>query len=60
MGDRGWSLHHPRVSVEELLAAKGTKPIEAVEDLAAETFGSDEELDEFLAFTRSERRRDVV
>jgi len=47
----------PRVSVEELLAAKGTPVITSVDDLAADTFASDEELAEFLAFNRAERRR---
>lgn len=49
----------PRSSVEELLAAKGTPAISSVDDLAADTFSSDEELDEFLAFTRAERQRDL-
>jgi hypothetical protein len=47
----------PRVSVEELLAAKGTPVITSVDDLAADTFSSDEELEEFLAFNRAERQR---
>ncbi|WP_322747253.1 MULTISPECIES: hypothetical protein [unclassified Frankia] len=50
----------PQVTVEELLAARGTQPIRSLDDLAADTFGSDEELDEFLAFTYAERRRDVA
>jgi len=45
--------------VEELLAAKGTPVISSLDDLAANTFSSDEELDEFLAFTRAERGRDL-
>lgn len=49
----------PRVSVEELLAAKGTPVITSIDDLAADTFSSDEELEEFLAFTRAERRRNL-
>jgi hypothetical protein len=49
----------PVLSVEELLAAKGTPPIRSIEDLRAETFSSDEELDEFLAFTAAERHRDL-
>jgi hypothetical protein len=49
----------PRLSVEELLAAKGTPAISSLDDLAADTFSSDEELDEFLAFTRAERSRDL-
>ncbi len=50
----------PRVSVEELLAAKNTQPIRSLDDLAADTFESDEELEEFLAFTYAERRRDAA
>ncbi|MEU5030933.1 hypothetical protein [Streptomyces milbemycinicus] len=50
----------PRLSVEELLAAKNTQPIRSLDDLAADTFESDEELDEFLAFTHTERHRDVA
>ncbi|WP_018544122.1 hypothetical protein [Streptomyces sp. LaPpAH-108] len=50
----------PRLSVEELLAAKGTQPIRSLDDLAADTFESDEELAEFLAFTYAERHRDAA
>jgi len=50
----------PRLSVEELLAAKNTQPIRSLDDLVADTFESDEELEEFLAFTYAERHRDVA
>jgi hypothetical protein len=50
----------PRLSVDELLAAKNTPPIRSIEDLAADTFESDEELEEFLAFTHAERHREIV
>jgi hypothetical protein len=50
----------PRLSVEELLVAKNTQPIRSLDDLAADTFESDEELDEFLAFTYAERHRDAA
>jgi hypothetical protein len=50
----------PRVSVEQLLAAKNTRPIRSLDDLAADTFESDEELEEFLAFTYPERHRDLA
>jgi hypothetical protein len=50
----------PRLSVEELLAAKNTQPIRSLDDLAADTFESDEELQEFLAFTYAERHRDIA
>jgi hypothetical protein len=49
----------PRVSVEELLATKGTPVITSIDDLAADTFSSDEELEEFLAFNRAERQRNL-
>jgi len=50
----------PRLSVEELLAFKGTPAISSLDDLAADTFASDDEVDEFLAFTRAERNRDLA
>ncbi|WP_171115662.1 MULTISPECIES: hypothetical protein [Streptomyces] len=50
----------PRLSVEDMLAAKNTRPIRSLDDLAADTFESDEELEEFLAFTYAERHRDVA
>jgi len=42
------------------LAAKNTQPIRSLDDLAANIFESDEELEEFLAFTYAERHRDTV
>jgi hypothetical protein len=45
----------PRLSVEELLTAKGIQPLASAADLAADTFSSDAELEEFLAFTAAER-----
>ncbi|MEV6655403.1 hypothetical protein [Streptomyces sp. NPDC051219] len=50
----------PRVSVEELLAAKNVQPIKSLDDLKADTFESDEEVEEFIAFTYAERRRDLA
>lgn len=50
----------PRLSVEQLLAAKETHPIRSLDDLAADTFESDEELEQFLAFTYAERHRDLA
>lgn len=47
-------------SLTELLAAKNTAPIRSLEDLAAATFESDEELEEFLAFTHAERHREIA
>ena len=50
----------PRLSVAQLLAAKKTEPIRSLDDLAADTFESDEELAEFLAFTYADRHRDLA
>jgi hypothetical protein len=50
----------PRLSAAHLLAAKNTRPIESLDDLAADTFESDEELEDFLAFTYAERHRDLA
>ncbi len=50
----------PRWSAAQLLAAKNTRPIRSLDDLAADTFESDEEPDEFLAFTYAERHRDLA
>lgn len=50
----------PRLSAAELLAAKQTRAIRSLDDLAADIFESDEELEEFLAFTYAERRRDLA
>lgn len=49
----------PPLPVEALLAAKGTPPIRSLDDLKADTFSSDEALEEFLAFTAAERHRDL-
>jgi hypothetical protein len=48
----------PRLSAAQLLATKNTGPIQSLDDLAADTFESDEELAEFQAFTYAERHRD--
>jgi hypothetical protein len=53
----------PRLSLEELIRAKNARPIRTLADLeamSADIFESDQELDEFLAFTYAERRRDMA
>ena len=50
----------PLLPAEQLLAGKDTQPIRSMDDLAADTFESDEELEEFLAFNHSERHRDIA
>ncbi|MFZ0188875.1 MAG: hypothetical protein WAL72_18235 [Streptosporangiaceae bacterium] len=59
-GDAGKVATRPSLSVTQLLAAKGTRPIRFLSELAADTFESDEELEEFLAFTYAERHRDLA
>ncbi len=58
--EQGFIWPAPGLSVEELLAAKGTQPLASAADLAADTFSSDAELEEFLAFTAAERHRDLA
>lgn len=55
-----FAASRPRLSVDEPLAAKNTEPIRSLDDLAADTFESDEEPAEFLAFTYAERHRGVI
>jgi hypothetical protein len=50
----------PRLPVAQLLAAKHTQPIQSLDDLMADTFESDEELEDFLAFTYAEHHRDLA
>jgi hypothetical protein len=50
----------PRLSVEQLLAAKKARPVQSLDELAADTFESDQELEEFLIFTYAERHRDLA
>jgi len=49
------TLIRPRLSVQQLLAAKNARPVGSLEELTADTFGSDREREEFLAFTYAER-----
>jgi len=58
--DAGKAAARPGLSVAQLLAAKGTRPIRSLDELAADTFESDEDLEEFLAFTYAERHRDLA
>lgn len=58
--DHSHPATRPYLSVDELLAARNTKPIGTIDELAADTFDSDEELDDFLTFTHSERQRDYA
>ena len=60
-------VHHvtPRAerqgTLEELFRAKGARPIESADDLACDgVFESDEELEEFIAYTYAARRADLA
>ncbi|HET8657600.1 MAG TPA: hypothetical protein VFM55_01225 [Micromonosporaceae bacterium] len=48
-------------SLDEQVRRRGLKPIRSAEDLVCEgIFDTDEELDEFLAFTYAARRSDLA
>ncbi|WP_169983509.1 hypothetical protein [Microbispora sp. H10836] len=49
-----------KTSVDELIRLKHARPIGHVEELAADTFEDDQELQEFLVFTRTERHADIA
>lgn len=59
-GNSAGAPARPRLSGAELLAAKHTGPIQSPGDLAADIFESDEELEEFLAFTYAGHHRDLA
>jgi hypothetical protein len=50
-----------RISLEEQVRRRRLRPIESVDDLRCEgVFDTDDELDEFLAFTYAARRADLA
>jgi hypothetical protein len=59
-GSSAGAMIRPRLSAAQMLAAKNTRPIRSLDDLAPDTFESDDELEEFLAFTYAERHRDLA
>lgn len=50
----------PSFTVEELLAGKGTEPIRSLDELRANTFEDEAELEDFLAFVTDERHRNAA
>ncbi len=49
------------LSIEDLARLQGVKPVTSLEDMACDgVFESDEELDEFIAFTYKCRREGVA
>lgn len=58
--DHGMGKAWPdRMSAPQLAAVQGVQPIGSLDEMAADVFESDEELEAFLAFTYAERRRDL-
>lgn len=43
-------------SLDEQARRKGVHPVESLEDMARDVFSSDEELEEFIAYTYANRR----
>jgi hypothetical protein len=56
-GNPGEANGPRHLSAAQLVAAKNIQPIRSADEMAANVFESDEELEEFLAFTYAERRR---
>lgn len=55
----GISVDRPAVTVEELVAEAGAQPVDDVAALARpDLWGSDEEVERFIAMTLAERERD--
>jgi hypothetical protein len=48
------------LSTAELARLQGVRPVRSVDELARDVFGSDEEVDEFIAHTYAARRRDMA
>lgn len=46
------------LTVAELARRQGVRPVRSLHELGSGGFGSDEELEEFIAFTYAARRRD--
>jgi hypothetical protein len=53
-------LDYDSLSIEELARLQGVKPVQSLDELARDVFGSDEEVDEFIAYTYAARRRDMA
>lgn len=51
---------HKKTNLAELIKAKRTRPLQSMDELAADTFSGEEELDEFLEFTYEARRANLT
>lgn len=48
------------LSMDELARRQGVRPIQSLTELGTGGFSSDEEVEEFIAFTYAARRRDLA
>ena len=53
-------LDYDSLSVEELARLQGVTRVRSVDDLARDVFGSDEEVEDFIAYTYAARHRDLA
>lgn len=54
-------LAERQATLDEIFRAKGARPVQSADDLACDgLFESDEEIDEFLAYTYAARRADLA
>jgi hypothetical protein len=53
-------LDDDSLSIEELARVQGVTRVRSLDGLAREAFESDEEVDEFIAYTYAARRRDMA
>lgn len=53
-------LDFDSLSIEELARLQGVTPVRSLDELARDVFGSDEEVEEFIAYTYAARRRDMA
>jgi hypothetical protein len=63
MGGRDFSKLLPgtrSVSVEELARQQGVRPVSSVDDMQADLWDSDEELEQFLTDARAPRQADLA
>jgi hypothetical protein len=63
MGGRDFSKLLPGTrspSVEELARQQGVRPVESLDDMQADLWESDEELEEFLFGVRASRQADLA
>ena len=59
--DHAPELANARLSLDELARQQGVRPIKSVAELVRyDVFESDEEVDEFIAFTYAQRRADIA